>query len=107
MVTWFGPQNQAGYGLLVPPQNRRGDEDGVGHASRSSGLLHLEASRARVSQSGLKLVEARHGWCMWHHHRRCMELKLKMDGSIRGCLRLFYPSFVIFIILDPKGILVI
>jgi hypothetical protein len=26
----------------------------VGHASRSSGLLHLEASWARVSQPGLK-----------------------------------------------------
>jgi hypothetical protein len=26
----------------------------VGHALRSSGLLHVEASRARVSQSGLK-----------------------------------------------------
>jgi hypothetical protein len=28
--------------------------DDVGHASRSSSLLHVEASRARVSQSGLK-----------------------------------------------------
>jgi hypothetical protein len=53
MVSWFGPQNQVGFGLLVAPQNRW-REDGVGHASRSSGLLHLEASRARVSQSGLK-----------------------------------------------------
>jgi hypothetical protein len=26
----------------------------VGHASSSSGLLHVEASLARVSQSGLK-----------------------------------------------------
>jgi hypothetical protein len=26
----------------------------VGHASRSSGLLHVEASRIRISQSGLK-----------------------------------------------------
>jgi hypothetical protein len=26
----------------------------VGHASRCSGLLHVEASLARVSQSGLK-----------------------------------------------------
>jgi hypothetical protein len=53
MVSWFESQNQAGFGLLVAPQNRW-REDGVGHASRSSGLLHLEASRARVSQSGLK-----------------------------------------------------
>jgi hypothetical protein len=27
---------------------------GAGHASRSSSLLHMEASLARVSQSGLK-----------------------------------------------------
>jgi hypothetical protein len=49
IVSWFGPQNHVGYGLSVAPQNRRGDEDGMGHASRSSGLLHLESSRARVS----------------------------------------------------------
>jgi len=42
-----------GDGLSVAPQNRR-EGDGVGHASRSGGLLRLEASRARVSQSGLK-----------------------------------------------------
>jgi hypothetical protein len=54
MVSWFGPQNHAGYGLSVAPQNRREDEDGVGHASRSSNLLDVEASRARVFQSGPK-----------------------------------------------------
>jgi hypothetical protein len=53
MVSWFGPQKQAGFGLSVVPQNRR-RKVGVGHASRSSGLLHVEASLARVSQSGLK-----------------------------------------------------
>jgi hypothetical protein len=39
--------------LSGAPQNRR-REVGVGHALRSSGLLHVEASLARVSQSGLK-----------------------------------------------------
>jgi glycerate kinase len=43
-----------GFGLSVAPQNQREDEDGVGHASGSSGLLHLEASQARVSQLCLK-----------------------------------------------------
>jgi hypothetical protein len=52
-VSWFGTQNQAGFGLSVAPQNRW-REVSVGHASRSSGLLHVEASRARVSQCGLK-----------------------------------------------------
>jgi hypothetical protein len=53
-VSWFEPQNQAGYGLSVAPQNRWEDEDGAGHASRSSALLHMEASQARVFQSGLR-----------------------------------------------------
>jgi hypothetical protein len=52
-VSWFGPQNQVGFGLLVTPQNRR-REVGVGHESRSSGLLIVEARLARVFQSGLK-----------------------------------------------------
>jgi hypothetical protein len=41
------------FSLSVVPQNRR-REVGMGHASRSSGLLRVEASLARVSQSGLK-----------------------------------------------------
>jgi hypothetical protein len=53
MVSWFGFQNQVGFGLSIAPQNRR-REVGMGHASRSSGLLHVEASLARVSQCGLK-----------------------------------------------------
>jgi hypothetical protein len=39
--------------LLVAAQNQR-REVGTEHASRSSGLLHVEASLARVSQSVLK-----------------------------------------------------
>jgi hypothetical protein len=52
-ISWFGPQNQTGFGLSVAPQNRR-REVGAGHVSRSSGLLRVEASLARVFQSGLK-----------------------------------------------------
>jgi hypothetical protein len=53
MVPWFGSQNQADFGLSVVPQNRR-EDDGVGHALRSSGLLCMKASQARVFQFGLK-----------------------------------------------------
>jgi hypothetical protein len=42
------------FGLSVVPQNRW-SEVGAGHASRSSGMLGMEASLARVSQSGLKI----------------------------------------------------
>jgi hypothetical protein len=52
-VFWFGPQNQACFGLSVAPQNRW-REVGAGHSLRSSNLLHVEASLARVSQSDLK-----------------------------------------------------
>jgi hypothetical protein len=53
MVSWFGSQNEADFGLSVAPQNQR-MEVGVGHASRSSGLLRVEASLAMIFQSGLK-----------------------------------------------------
>jgi hypothetical protein len=43
-----------GFDLSVMPQNRR-REVSAGHASRSSSLLGVEASLARVSQSGLKI----------------------------------------------------
>jgi hypothetical protein len=52
-VSRFGPQNQVGFGVSVAPQNRR-REVGAGHALRSSSLLGVEASLARVSQSGLR-----------------------------------------------------
>jgi hypothetical protein len=42
-----------GFGLSVAPQNRW-REVGAGHTLRSSSLLGVEASLARVSQSGLK-----------------------------------------------------
>jgi hypothetical protein len=42
MISWFGPQNHAGFSLSVAPQNRR-REVSVGHTSRSNGLLHVEA----------------------------------------------------------------
>jgi hypothetical protein len=49
IASWFVPQNQAGYSLSVAPQNLW-EVDGVGHASRSSGLLRLEVSWAKFSQ---------------------------------------------------------
>jgi hypothetical protein len=52
-VSWFEPQNHVGFSLSVAPQNRR-REVGAGHVLRSSSLLGVEASLARVSQSSLK-----------------------------------------------------
>jgi hypothetical protein len=76
-LSWFGPQNQADFGLSVAPQNRRGEVD-VGHTSRSSGLFRVEASLTRVSQSGLKTSGG-----TWHNHGGCVGCKLKTNGSMR------------------------
>jgi hypothetical protein len=56
IVSWFGPQNQAGFGFLIAPQNQRRDV-GAGHTLRSSGLLGVKASLVRVFQSVLKTVK--------------------------------------------------
>jgi hypothetical protein len=71
-VSWFGPQNQMGYDLSVVLQNRLEDEDGTGHASRSSGLLRLEASWARVSLSGLKTGGGAVQMVHSHHREGCV-----------------------------------
>jgi hypothetical protein len=52
-VFWFGPQNQADFGLSIAPQNRW-REVSAEHTSRCSSLLGVEGSLARVSQSSLK-----------------------------------------------------
>jgi hypothetical protein len=104
MVSWFGLQNQVGYGLSVAPENRWEDENNAGHASRSCVLLHLEASQARVSQSSLKTGEG----VAWMVHvassRRSCGDEAK-DGWIdaTGCIGIFYPNFAIFVVLGHKG----
>jgi hypothetical protein len=46
------PQNQTAFSLSVASQNRRREID-IGHVSRSSSLLDVKASLARIFQSGL------------------------------------------------------
>jgi hypothetical protein len=101
-------QNEVGYGLSVAPQNRREDDHGVGHASRSSGLLHLEASRARVSQFASKLAEERRRVVHVASSRRSHEDESE-DGraDVTGCIELFYTYFVVFFVLGHEGSLVI
>jgi hypothetical protein len=96
-----------GYDLSVAPQNRWEDEDSVGHASRSSGLLCLEASRTRVSQSSLEIgggaAQMVHVASSWRLYRVEGE-----DGwvDVTGCIGPFYPNFDVFYVLGPRGILV-
>jgi hypothetical protein len=106
-VSWFGAQNQAGFGLSVAPQNQR-REIGVGYTSSSSGLLHVEASWVRFFQFGSKLAEAR--WRVVHvaQSRRLRRSQVE-DGRVdaTSCIRPCYHCFAIFILLGPRGIVVI
>jgi hypothetical protein len=107
---WFldlGLKTKAGNDLLVAPQNRQEDEDSAGQTLRSSGLLHVEASQARVSQSGLKTdggaAEMVHVTSSWRSRADEDE-----DGQVDAicCIRPFYCNFAIFYVLGPRGILV-
>jgi hypothetical protein len=107
IVSWFGPQNHAGYSLSVAPQNQQEDKDGVRHTLRSSGLLHVKANWTRVSQSGLKTGGGAARKVHVASSRRSREVKTE-DGRVdaTGYIRLFYPNFIIFIVLCPRCILV-
>jgi hypothetical protein len=80
----------------------------MGHVSRSSGLLHVEASLARVSQSGLKIG----GGTMVGVHvapSRRLRRRQAEDGwaNATGDVGPCYPTFVVFNVLGPRGIVVI
>jgi hypothetical protein len=66
----------------------------VGHTLRFSGLLRVEVSRARVSQSGLKtgggVAQMVHVASSWTLHRDQVE-----DGRVdaMGCIRACYSFF--------------
>jgi hypothetical protein len=92
--------------LSVTPQNQREDEDGAGHASRSSGLLRIEASRAGVFQSSLETGGAAaqmvHVASLWMLRQIQAE-----DGWVDaiGCVRPFYSNFIVSYVLGPCVIL--
>jgi hypothetical protein len=87
-----------GYGLSVAPQNRWEDEDGAGHTSRSIGLLHIEASQARVSQSSLKTGGGTTQMVDVASSQRSRGDEAE-DGWVdaMGCIRLFYLNFAILL----------
>jgi hypothetical protein len=95
------------FDLSVVPQNRW-REVGVGHATRSSGLLDVEASLARVFQSGLKIWASKlrvvHVAPSQRLRRRQVE-----DGRVdtMGCVRPCHPTFAVFNVLGHRGIIVI
>jgi hypothetical protein len=79
----------------------------MGHTSRSIGLLRVEASQARVSQSGLKtgggVTQIVHMTSSQRSHGDRVE-----DGRVNatGCVRPCYPYFAVFIVLVPMDIFI-
>jgi hypothetical protein len=80
----------------------------VGHASRSDGLLRLETSRARVSQTDLKT-----GRCATMGGARGIIVEVVSvkaeDRQIdtTDCVGPFYPKITVSNLLCPRGIVVI
>jgi hypothetical protein len=80
----------------------------VGHVSRSSGLLRLKVSWARVSMSSLKTG----GGAAWMVHVvlswwSCGDETEDRRVDATSCIGLIYPNFVVFIVLGHKSSLVI
>jgi hypothetical protein len=80
----------------------------VGHALRSSSLLHLESSQARVSQSSHKTGGGTTRMVyVASSQRSCGDEVENRWVDVMGCIGLFYPNFAIFVVLGYKGSLVI
>jgi hypothetical protein len=106
-VSWFGPKNQASFGLLVASQNRRREVD-AGQASKSSGLLRMKTSLASVSQSGLKTAEARRQVVHVTPSQRLRQRQVEDECvNVTGCVGPCYPIFTVFNVLGRRGIVVI
>jgi hypothetical protein len=80
----------------------------AGHVSRSSDLFGVEASLARVFQSGLKTdggtTTGGARGTITRLRRRQVEYE-RVDTT--GFVGPYYPTFVVFNVLGPKGIVVI
>jgi hypothetical protein len=77
------------------------------HASRSSGLLHVEVSWVRVSQFASKMAEVRQQVVHVASSWRSREDRVK-EGRVNamGCDGPCYLCFAVFFVLCPRGILV-
>jgi hypothetical protein len=93
--------------LSVASQNRQEDGVDAGHASRSSGLFHMGASRVSVFQFASKLAEARR-WVVNVTPSRMLRQVEAEDRQVdaTGCIGPCYPYFAIFYVLGHRGILV-
>jgi hypothetical protein len=77
----------------------------MGHALKSSGLLLLKASQVRVYHFISKLTEERQQVVHVTLSRRSGEDEVEDERiDATGCIRVFYPYFAVFVILDRMDI---
>jgi hypothetical protein len=80
----------------------------VGHASRSSDLLYVEARLARVFSLASRLAEVRQRVVHVAPSQMLCQSQVE-DGRVDtiGCVRSCYPCFIIFILLCHRSTVVI
>jgi hypothetical protein len=116
-VSRFGPQNHhdgfhsfdlktGSYGLVIWASKLAPPFFGLGLKTKRA-MICLDASWAWVSQFDLKTG----GGTAWLMHvaswwRSCGDEAEDGRVHVMGCIGLFCPNFVVFIILGPRGILV-
>jgi hypothetical protein len=98
-ASWFEPQNQTDYNLLVTPQNR-GEDDSARGTRRdlaacfawnqvTLGFLSVTSRLAVAQWRVVHVTSSRRMYWVEAEDRR-------VDAT--GCIRLFYPNFIIFYI---------
>jgi hypothetical protein len=81
-ISWFGPQNQASYGLSVVPQNLQSMKTARGMHQDLAACFAWKQVGLEFSSLTSRGVEARCGWCTWHHRECYVEVKRKTVGSM-------------------------
>jgi hypothetical protein len=106
-VSWFEPQNQAGYGFSVASQNRR--EDNLTWDTCRDLAACFTCKQVVLGFRSLvsRLIEARR-WVVHVASSRRLHRVETEDGRVDAteCIRPFYPKITVFYVLDPRGNLV-
>jgi hypothetical protein len=78
----------------------------VGHGSRFGGLFHLKASRVRIFQSDLKTGGGTTTGGAHGKRRLRRDQVENVHVDVIYCVRSCYSYFIIFYVLDHRGIVV-
>jgi hypothetical protein len=102
-ISWFGPQNQSGFGLSIASQNRQ-SKVGMGHVLAAC-FTWKQVGQGFPSLAS-RLVETRRRVVHVAPSRRLREQVEDGRVDVMGCVGPCYPCFAIFLVLGPRGIVV-